>query len=604
VRSGRGFTAVKPVPVTITWAMAERFGPTYDRNRDGRPDLENSHEYVNPGRYEVRFAACVDATAVALESMSCVWTIGGPEQAKEVRANGPGTYTARVAVQLADGRTGSASEVIRVKDILIIVLGDSLATGEGNPEEPAGWEGAEKSARGWQIRPGRLDPSTPARWADGGTDGDKPRVTPAGTLPAANDLHARAHRSTHSGPARFAMRVEAADPHTSVTFVCLAATGARVDDLFRPDRSGQNRALGPGPVLPAQLDELHAIVGSRWADIVVLALGMNDSRAFELLGVLLRREVQCLDPLRVLTAYPTRKDWAAARPTDIEALVDPKELAALNTKSPEERREMFARDANLIYDVAESAKLGLAAPRQQLDRVASAFAKDPILAGAAVYLLQYPDPTRDATGTTAAAILDDLIPAFRVNRRELDLVRESLVRPVNTTLREAADRQGWSYVGGIFASFQNHGYAAKDTWFRRAKESELLQGPRLSPVGYLRGELAPGMLHPNHAGHQAIADRLYLAVAAGRCSISERARKSFAARPERLGCASERNEISRSRPAAPTPSPWPSHRREEGKDGGSAANSTVPLAPTGRGVRGEGGVTPGHRPVSRTPSPR
>jgi lysophospholipase L1-like esterase len=524
----RGGAALKSVPVTITWAMAERFGPGYDRNHDGRPDLENSHEYVNPGRYEVRLVACTDETADALAGMSCVWMIDGPDQASGVRVTGPnrvvqlplGTYTVKVTVQLADGRTGSASETIRVKDILIIVLGDSLATGEGNPEKSAGWEEPEKSARGWQIRPGRLDPTTPALWADGGPDGDKPRVTPTGTFPPASATHIRAHRSTHSGPARFAMWLEAADPHTSVTYVCLAATGARTDDLFRPDRSNQNRALGSGPVLPAQLDELHAIVGSRPADLAILALGMNDSRAFDLLGVLLRKEVQCLEPLRLLAAYPSREDWAAASPHDIAAMVDPKELPRLNSKSPEERCGMFAKDADLIYEVAESAKLGLAAPRQQLDRVASVLAKDPILAGAAVYLLEYPDPTGDETGTTAATILDDLIPGLRVNRRELDLVREHLVRPVNTTLREAADRHGWSYVGGIFASFQNHGYAAKDTWFRQAKESELLEGPRLSPVGYLRGELAPGMLHPNHAGHQFIADRLFRMVAAGRCSIS------------------------------------------------------------------------------------
>jgi hypothetical protein len=99
---------------------------------------------------------------------------------------------------------------------------------------------------------------------------------------------------------------------------------------------------------------------------------------------------------------------------------------------------------------------------------------------------------------------------------ELDLVRENLVRPVNATLREAADRQGWNYVGGIFASFQNYGYAAKDTWFRRAKASEQHQGPSLSPVGYIRGELAPGTLHPNHRGHQVIADHLDRCLAARR----------------------------------------------------------------------------------------
>jgi len=563
----------EPVPVTITWAMAERFGPGYDRNRNGRPDLPNSHDYVNPGRYEIRLAACVHANPLATAGMTCVWTIDGPDQATRLRTTGPrpvvrlpqGTYSVTVTVQLADGRTGSARETIHVKDILIVALGDSLATGEGNPEEPARWatspdlwllgafslsaaggvalcrSGVHGRKRrvvwarrvvvivlagvgfdwlvgfGWAIH-GRFDPLGPACWADGGPGGDQLRETPAGILPPANFLHVRAHRSTLSGPAQFAMRLEAEDPHTSVTFVCLAGTGARTDDLFRPDRSDQNRALGPGPTLPAQLDELHAIAGSRSADILVLALGMNDSRTFQLLGDLLRREVQYIDPLRLLAAYPTRSEWAAAQPANIEALVDPAELSRFNSLGLDRRRKVVVQDAGVIYDIAESAQVGMAAPRVQLDRLGRAIAKDPILARAEVYLLEYPDPTGDATGATGEVILDDLVPGLRVNRRELDLVRENLVRPINRALREAADRQGWSYVGGIFASFRNHGYAANDTWFRRAKESQSLQGPRLWLMGYIRGEIVPGMLHPNPAGHQFIADRLYRSLRARQTS--------------------------------------------------------------------------------------
>ena len=77
-------------------------------------------------------------------------------------------------------------------------------------------------------------------------------------------------------------------------------------------------------------------------------------------------------------------------------------------------------------------------------------------------------------------------------------------------LRQAAEREGWTYVSGVFDSFKSHGYAAKDRWFVRAKESEQIQGPILSPIGYLRGEIAPGMLHPNLRGHQAIAEQLFV----------------------------------------------------------------------------------------------
>jgi lysophospholipase L1-like esterase len=504
--------------VTITWAMAERFGPGYDRNRDGRPDLPNSYEYVNPRRYEVRLAAGADATGCTAADLAYDWTIEGRDRSTRLVATGPrpivrlpeGSYAVTVTVRHPDGRTGSARETIRVNDLLIVALGDSLATGEGNPEEPAPWD----RAGAIPVLRGRLDPTTPARWADGGPDGDQPRVTAAGGLPPANVLHARAHRSTRSAPARLAMRLEAEDPHTSVTFLCVAATGARTDDLFRVDRSDQNKALGPGPPLPAQLDELHAIVGSRPADVLVLAIGFNDARTIELLGELIRREIRCIDPLRLLAAYPTRRDSAAATPRDLDSLVDPTELAWLNRLEPEARRALIAQDVGLIYNLAEAAEAGLAAAREQLERLSRAIDGDPVLARSEVFLLEYPDLTRDASGATAAAILNDLIPGLQVNRRELDLARERLLRPLNRTLHRAADRQGWTLVGGIFASFRNHGYAAPDTWFVRAKESEEIQGPRLSPVGYLRGEIAPGMLHPNHLGHQAIADRLFQCIEA------------------------------------------------------------------------------------------
>jgi hypothetical protein len=266
--SGGEITDEMPVPVAIAWSMADRFGPGYDRNRDGRPDLPNSFGYVNPGHYEIQLEAVVDPVGAPAGGISCDWTIDGPEGATSLRAAGlrpvvrlpQGRHSVTVAIRLADGRSGSARETILVKDFLIVALGDSMATGEGNPEEPARWDEARASvgagssvlcraaagliglalialssvyaarrsagrrggtregrrgavrARavilgllgggamfdaligfGWAFR-GRVDPPTPALWADGGPGGDQPRVTPAGVLPPASVLHTRAHR--------------------------------------------------------------------------------------------------------------------------------------------------------------------------------------------------------------------------------------------------------------------------------------------------------------------------------------------------------------------------------------------------------------------------
>ena len=203
--------STKLVPVSISWAMAERFGPGYDRNQDRRPDLPNTYDYVNPGRYEVQLFARVDAKGDSADEAVGEWSIESGDRAIRLKTKGfrprvqlpPGPYSVTVTVRLSDGKAGSARETILVKDILIVVLGDSLATGEGNPEEPARWDGTAASARGWFLR-GRLDPSTPARWADGGPAGDQPRSTGAGTLPPANVLHAAGPslNSLGGGPAR------------------------------------------------------------------------------------------------------------------------------------------------------------------------------------------------------------------------------------------------------------------------------------------------------------------------------------------------------------------------------------------------------------------
>ena len=98
----------------------------------------------NPDRYEVHLEARIDANNVSVEGSSCHWTIGSPAGTIDLGETGPtaitrlplGTFSVRVEVELPDGRTAEAHEKICVKDILIVALGDSLATGEGNPEEP------------------------------------------------------------------------------------------------------------------------------------------------------------------------------------------------------------------------------------------------------------------------------------------------------------------------------------------------------------------------------------------------------------------------------------------------------------------------------------
>ena len=114
--------------------------------------------------------------------------------AVDVSAPSLGTFSVTLTVTTQDGHTASTTQDIVVRDFLIVSLGDSVASGEGNPDIP------------WDLSPSRRTASS---------------NTPKWEL-------SQCHRSALAGPARAALQLEQADPHTSVTFIHLACSGGRI----------------------------------------------------------------------------------------------------------------------------------------------------------------------------------------------------------------------------------------------------------------------------------------------------------------------------------------------------------------------------------------
>ncbi|MFH1330294.1 MAG: hypothetical protein ABIJ48_06580 [Actinomycetota bacterium] len=203
--------------------MPERFG--LDADEDGLIDLPNTPAYVRPGGglqcgpdcgplFTLRLDATESTATMGggpLPLASYRWEITGPAGRRVVRR---GTDP-RLEVPLPEGRYRVALEVeaalpwgsargrsvreIVVEDLLVVAIGDSYAGGEGNPERP------------------RSEGDVPAAWADAPGD------------PATEAAHAAAHRSTVAWPALAALALERADAGTSVTFVSVAASSARVE---------------------------------------------------------------------------------------------------------------------------------------------------------------------------------------------------------------------------------------------------------------------------------------------------------------------------------------------------------------------------------------
>ncbi len=130
------------------------------------------------------------------------------------------------------GRTVSTTTDIEVRNLLVVVLGDSYAAGEGNP----------RNIQSWLRRGGTLTPY----WDEDGC-----------------------HRSARGAPALAALALEKASPRTSVTLVDVACSGATVASgiLGAQSQAGQSAS---------QIEQAAAIVGNRPVDLVLLSVGGND----------------------------------------------------------------------------------------------------------------------------------------------------------------------------------------------------------------------------------------------------------------------------------------------------------------------------------------
>ena len=237
---GRNLMAGPPLPA-FTWRMGDRYG--VDTNHNGLIDLPNARAYADPKGFAVDLDASGTQNGVAIKSYQ--WTVTGPGLKKPIVRSSrsavgrvvlpQGTFNVELKVTDAGKVSASTSQQITVRDYLIVALGDSYGSGEGNPEKPG------------------TDPKK-VKWADGVSAG-------------MTRENFQAHRSTAAASSQAALMLEQSDPHTSVTYVNLCRTGAEITHgVLRPQSRG----------VKSQIAELKRIVGSRPIDELVLSVGGND----------------------------------------------------------------------------------------------------------------------------------------------------------------------------------------------------------------------------------------------------------------------------------------------------------------------------------------
>lgn len=438
VAAGTGFahdSGASP-EARFEWRMMNDFRPLYD---------QRTHTYdrafVNPAGWVVRFDARLSRDAGdGVPIASYRWSITGIDHPYryEVTTDRPalltsgrryggllggktlhapripsqGAYRVTLTVEDDRGRETSTTKTVTVRDYLVVSVGDSFASGQGNPDV----DGVPDTLFGvdWS--------DLPETWiAAGETRGGKKVVARMKRQP--RWLDAAAFRSYRSGPALAARQLAYADLRRSVTFVSAATSGAAIDTgLIRSQGVYRRGQSAPGQnAVTGQLAEVLAAVGGRTIDALLISIGGNDVGFVPLLRAALKgtlfRSKDLAEAERVLADLPLR----FARLADtIEAVLGPRVRNVFVTEYPVDLFSVGKRGRGTIGK-----------------RVSPAEA-------AALRRLGVGLNTQIAAACRAAA-----------NRR--------------LTSR-------WHYIDGIASAFEPHGYCDRDTWFVQLDESVRRQG--------------------------------------------------------------------------------------------------------------------------------
>jgi hypothetical protein len=240
-RCPRTTLAVGEPELRIDWSVP----PRAVRDVDHLSALPPSTDFISPPTWPVQLNAC-DTIAGANGVAGYRWELVSEATGETFRTSATiclanlkvselGYYQAYLTITDRQGAEFTATKTILMHDYLIVSLGDSVASGEGNPDREAYY----------------LPPSAPATWAN-----------------------RQCHRSWSSGPAQAAVALEQADPRTSVTYVSLGCSGAGLWEGLLQEYAGKEP--NGDPMLRPQLEEIFDLVAGRAVHAVFLNAGAND----------------------------------------------------------------------------------------------------------------------------------------------------------------------------------------------------------------------------------------------------------------------------------------------------------------------------------------
>jgi len=176
--------------------------------------------------------------------------------------------TFNISARLSDG-TVIGSKDVTVVDTLIVGLGDSYASGEGNPDRPAQFTENKKDK---DRLPFILD-----KHFFKAIKGEEHPQRDNGKDAQVSWLDERCHRSMYSYQFKTALQLALSKPQEAITFVSYSCSGATTDNILSEKKK---HIEGQGKVDP-QLESLQEVLSNgnnetREIDYLLLSTGGND----------------------------------------------------------------------------------------------------------------------------------------------------------------------------------------------------------------------------------------------------------------------------------------------------------------------------------------
>ena len=434
------------------WAAKGQDATCYDPKKRTHTACGGIDAYVTPASHAIELwlsgqGVTVPATAV------CEWRIGGKLVAQTScadRVSGPG-----IELPYPDGAEISVNVVgeapiiteAKVKDLLIAGLGDSFASGEGNPNQPVAFSETRRFRNFYPLRR-QNDAGGGAQWTD--------------------EL---CHRSLYGQLLRAALQIAVENPQASVTYLDYTCSGASISEgILGPQTYVERVASNERS---AQL-AAHEVAG-----------GAKDSQLYRLM-----REL-CRDTPDVKHGIPTCPGNNFRRSLDFLLLsVGGNDIGFSNIVAWASLRDSASSSiaaffgatvtaeefATRMHDILPDAYAQLAAALEQSVPVASA--PDGVFDPSRVILAAYPDLVTNEAGEICEASPDggdgedryaanqslDMFSSWLTAQPDrLTKVREQFLL-LYKRMRDLAGDHGWTFAGHIYADkmFEGHGFCAQN----------------------------------------------------------------------------------------------------------------------------------------------